>query len=296
MLYPEMFCDVLAFQDSATECVEAATPVPVSVSVVEEDCALLAKVSVAVAAPAAVGLKVMVKFALCPALIVCGSENPPIVKAELFVLAAVTVTLAPLAVSVPVAVPLEPTVTLPRGRVLGDTLSWPTVDETPVPETGIVRVGLVAVELIVKFPFTAPAAVGANETVMVALCPPFRAKGVVIPLTLNPVPVIPTCETDTLEAPVFVIVSDSDPLPPTFTLPKLRFVGLTANAPGVTPVPDTGMVNVGFVAVEEIVRLPVTAPDAVGTNATVNVALCPPFNVNGVAMPLILKPVPVTPT
>lgn len=123
MLYPEIFREVLAFQDSATECVDAATPVPLSVSVIEEGCALLVNVSVAVAAPAVVGLKVMVKFVLCPALIVCGSENPLIVKAELFVLAAVTVTLAPLAVSVPVAVPLEPTVTLPRGSVVGDTFS-----------------------------------------------------------------------------------------------------------------------------------------------------------------------------
>jgi hypothetical protein len=65
-----MFWEVLAFHESATECVAAATPVPVSVSVVVEDCALLVKARVAVAAPAAVGLKVMVKFAVCPALIV----------------------------------------------------------------------------------------------------------------------------------------------------------------------------------------------------------------------------------
>jgi hypothetical protein len=65
-----MFCELLGFHESPTECVEAWTPVPVSVSLVVEGCALLVKVSVADAAPAAVGLKVMVKFALCPALIV----------------------------------------------------------------------------------------------------------------------------------------------------------------------------------------------------------------------------------
>ena len=37
-----------------------------------------------------------------------------------------------------------------------------------------------------------PAAVGANLTVNVALCPPLSVNGVVIPLTLIPVPVIPT--------------------------------------------------------------------------------------------------------
>lgn len=160
----------------------------------------------------------------------------------------------------------------------------------------MVRVGFVAVEVTVKFPLTAPTAVGANETVSFALCPPFRVSGVVIPLTLNPVPVIPTCDTDTLELPVFVIVSESVPILPTLTLPKLRLVGLAANAPGVTPVPDTGIVNVEFVAVEVTVRLPLTAPAAVGINATVKVALCPPLSVNGVAIPLTVRPAAVIPT
>jgi hypothetical protein len=114
------------------------------------------------------------------------------IKTELFVLAAVTVTLAPLAVSVPVAVPLEPTVTLPRARVLGDTLSCPTVVETPVPDIGMVKVGFVAVEVTVRLPLMAPAAEGANEILSVALCPPLSVHGEVIPLTLNPVPAIPT--------------------------------------------------------------------------------------------------------
>ena len=147
--------------------------------------------------------------------------------------------------------------------------------------------------MTVRFPLAAPAAAGANETVKVALCPPFRVSGVVIPLTLNPVPVIPTCDTDTLEAPVFVIVSKSVPVLPTFTLPKLRLVGLAANAPGVTPVPETGIVNVEFVAVEVRVRLPLMAPDAVGINETVKVALCPPLSVKGGAIPLTVKPAPV---
>ena len=59
-----MFCEVLAFHDSATECVGAGVPVPVSVSVVVEGCALLVKVRVALTAPEVSGLKVMVKFAL----------------------------------------------------------------------------------------------------------------------------------------------------------------------------------------------------------------------------------------
>jgi len=114
------------------------------------------------------------------------------VKAELFVLAAVTVTVAPLAVNVPLAVPLDPTMTLPSARVDGDALSCPTAVATPVPDTESVRVGLLAVEVIVRLPLTAPAAIGANETVNVEACPAFRVNGVVIPVTVSPVPVIPT--------------------------------------------------------------------------------------------------------
>ena len=207
-------------------------------------------------------------------------------------LAPVTVTAAPLAVNVPVTVPLEPTLTLPTGSVPGETVSCPTVD-APEPEAGIVNVGFVAVEVMVTFPLTAPADAGANETVNVALFPPLSVSGVVIPLKLNPGPEIPTFETVMLDPPVFVIVSDSDLFPPTLTLPKLRLVGLAANAPGVTPVAETGIVRVEFVAVELTLIFPVTAPAEVGANDTVNVALCPPLSVSGVAIPLTLKPLPV---
>lgn len=290
-----MFWELLAFQDSETECVDAATPVQVSVSVVVEGCALLVKVNVAVTAPATVGLHVTVKLALCPAAMVCGSEKALTVNTELLVVAAVTVTVAPLAVKVPVAVPLEPTVTLPRARVAGDTLRVPAV-VAPVPESGIVRVGLVAVDVIVRFPVTAPLAVGANETVKVAPFPAASVSGVVIPLTPNPDPVIATWLTEMLVLPVLVMVSERDPLPPTFTFPNLRLVGFAASAPGATPVADTGTVNVGFVAFEVTVRLPLTAPATVGTNVTVSVALCPPLRVSGVVMPLTVRPVPVIPT
>ena len=84
-------------------CPTAAVPVPVSVPVEVEGWALLVAVSVALAEPTAVGLNVIVKGTLCPAGIVTGSESPLIVKAELFVLAAVTVTLDPLAFKLPEA-------------------------------------------------------------------------------------------------------------------------------------------------------------------------------------------------
>lgn len=63
----------------------------------------------------------MVNAALCPDGMVAGRERPPMLNAELFVLAAVTVTLPPLAVKLPEAVPLCPTTTLPSARVAGVT-------------------------------------------------------------------------------------------------------------------------------------------------------------------------------
>ena len=118
-----MLDDVLAFHDKLTVCVAAAVPVPVTVSAVVEGCALLVKVSVPLAAPAAVGPKVTVNPALCPAGIVTGSDRPLTLNAELVELTAVTVTLAPVAVRVPEPVPLSPTTTLPNARVVGATVS-----------------------------------------------------------------------------------------------------------------------------------------------------------------------------
>ena len=112
---------MLAVHDRFTECVGAGVPVPVSASVIVDVEALLVMVNAALAAAAVCGLNVIVNAALCPDGIVTGRESPPTLKAELFVLAAVTVTLPPLAVKLPEAVPLSPTTTLPNARVAGVT-------------------------------------------------------------------------------------------------------------------------------------------------------------------------------
>ena len=182
---------MLAVHDRSTVCVGAGVPVPVSVSVVVDGWALLVKVSVALAVPATSGLKVTVNEAFWPAGMVSGNERPPTLNTELFVVAAVTVTLAPVAVRVPVAVPLVPTTTLPRSRVVGVTVSCP-VAVTPVPDKGMVRVGLEALEVMVTVPLALPADVGVKVTLKVALCPEVRVTGVVIPVKLNPVPLMAT--------------------------------------------------------------------------------------------------------
>ena len=100
----------------------------------------------------------------------------------------------------------------------------------------------------------------------------------------------------TLEPPVLVTVSDRDCLLPTITLPKLRLAGFDPSAPGVTPVPDNGMVRVGLEPLEVIVTLPVTLAADVGVNVTLKLALCPAVSVTGAVIPLSANPVPLMPT
>src|SRR5208283_647112 len=115
---------------------------------------------------------------------------------------------------------LLPTVTLPKLRLVGFDASAPGV--TPVPDNGIVSVGFDALEVMVTLPLAPAAEVGANETLKVVLCPAVRVTGAVMPLRLNPVPLIATCEMVTLDPPVLVTVSDRDCLLPTATLPTLK--------------------------------------------------------------------------
>jgi hypothetical protein len=166
------------------------------------------KVSVALAAPVVCGLKVTENEVLWPAGMVTGSESPPTLNKELLELTAETVTLAPLAVRLPDADPSVPTTTLPILKVVGLTLSCPTA-ATPVPESETVKVGFDPFDVRVTLPLALPAAVGVNVTLKLALCPAVSVTGAVIPLRLNPVPLIPTCEIVTLVPPVFVTVSDN---------------------------------------------------------------------------------------
>ena len=100
----------------------------------------------------------------------------------------------------------------------------------------------------------------------------------------------------TLEPPVLVNVSDKDCLLPRITLPKVRPVGFDPSAPGATPVPDNGMIRLGFGAFDVTVRLPLALPADCGVNATVKVALWPAVSVTGGVIPFRLYPVPLIPT
>ena len=93
-------------------------------------------------------------------------------------------------VTVSDSVCLFPTVTVPKLRLVGLAPSVPGV--TPEPDRGMVRVGFEALDVIVRFPLALPADDGANETLKVALCPALNVTGVVIPVKLNPEPLIAT--------------------------------------------------------------------------------------------------------
>ena len=95
---------------------------------------------------------------------------------------------------------------------------------------------------------------------------------------------------------MLVTVSDRDCLFPTVTLPKLRLVGLAPSVPGVTPLPDKGMVRLGFDALDVRVRLPLALPADDGVNDTLKVALCPAVSVTGVVIPVKLNPEPLIAT
>jgi hypothetical protein len=86
----------------------------------------------------------------------------------LFELAAVIVTFAPLAFRLPDVVPLVPTTTLPTPSVLGVTFSCPTA-AVPVPDRGMVRVGVEAFEVMATVPLAVPADCGAKATENVVL-------------------------------------------------------------------------------------------------------------------------------
>jgi len=118
-------------------------------------------------------------------------------------------------------------------------------------------------------------------------------RGRVRPLMENPVPLGEAEEMVTVDPPVLVRVSERLVLLPTCTLPKARLVGLAVSVPCVIPVPERGMLRLGFDPLEVMLTLPLAAPAVVGANFTENEVLCPAVKVTGRVSPLKLKPVPL---
>lgn len=208
-------------------------PVPVTDSVVVEGWASLVKVSVALAAPAVCGLNVTENGTLWPSGIVTGNEIPLNVNAVLSELPAVTVTLPPLALSEPDAVPLLPINTLPSPRGAGLTESWVGGGAVllPVPVNETFKEGSEASLLIATEALNVEAALGVKLTLIVELFPASivsgreveaRAKYLVEKLTLL---IVSAAE------PELVAVTETALLLPTATVPKFNELLLRVREP-----------------------------------------------------------------
>jgi hypothetical protein len=141
-------------------------------------------------------------------------ENPESTNSLLLRLADVTVTDVPLAVRLPVKAELDPTATLPKLRLLGETTKVPAA--VPVPESAILSVEFDAFETTDNVPLVAPALVGVNVAVNVTLWPAARLTGKLFnPLIEKAAPVTFAAEMATVDPPVLVTVSDKLVLLPT---------------------------------------------------------------------------------
>jgi hypothetical protein len=209
-LYPTTV-EVLAAQDKETLC---CIPAPVSDSVEEVE-ALLENESMAEAVPDVWGAKTTVTGTLCPAAMVNGKMTPLTENSGLLRLAEDTVTLAPVALSVPACDALLPTVTFPKLAEPGETVSWPC--EVPHPLCTIVSVGFDPFELTVMDPVVLLAVCGANVVLKVRLWFGVSVVGRIRPLMLKPVPASVIWEIVTLEPPMLVRATHWLWLLPTWT-------------------------------------------------------------------------------
>ena len=122
-----------------------------------------------------------------------------------------------------------PTFTLPK--LSEDGLSdMVLVAARPVPLMPMTVAELEALLLRLMLPLAAPAVCGVNFTLKVLLSDAAIVSGVVIPLTVMPVPVAVICEIFRSAVPVLVMVTDCDFDWPSIRLPKLTLAGETLMA------------------------------------------------------------------
>jgi hypothetical protein len=184
-----------------------------------------------------------------------GKTSPEEVKPVPAMEACVTLTAAALGFRmVMVCVLFTPTLTLPKVTLEGMT---EICGCTPVPESAITSGELAALLTTVKLPARLPVAVGANATRKEVDWPAARLKGSPSAALLNPAPLSVICEMETLEFPVFEIVTVFTALVPVVTLPKLSDAGDAESWRFVElPVPASGTTNGEFGVLLISVTLP----------------------------------------
>lgn len=139
---------------------------------------------------------------------------------------------ATVAFRLPLSGEFDPTTTLPKVRLVGDTVNWPAA--VPVPESAILSVEFDAFDTTDRLPFAAAALAGVKVTVNVTLWFAVRVRGKVNPLVEKAAPVKFACETVTDDPPVLVSVSGLLLLLPTWILPNARLEELGESAPAPT--------------------------------------------------------------
>jgi hypothetical protein len=244
-------------------------PVPLRLIASGEPGALLLIETLPVALVDAVGANVTVKLVVAPGVRLAGALHPISVKPVPVMLCAEIATFAvPVLVRVTGTEALAPSSTGPKLMLAGVADSPPWV---PVPLKVIVRVGFVALEVITMLPLAAPAVVGANVPVTVALAPAAICCPALSPLAPNPVPLAVTVPIVTVAFPEFVKVNDCWLDWPTATLLKLKLPGLEpSELPLATALPVRASVWGDPVALSVKRMLPVEPLVDVGANVTLN--------------------------
>jgi hypothetical protein len=102
-----------------------------------------------------------------PAGSVIGSEIPDTTNSALLTPNDVMLTGEPLAVTVPLSDAVEPTATLPKLRVVGETANWPRA--APVPDNVMFAGEFDAFDMTDNVPLAAPPLGGVNVAVKVTL-------------------------------------------------------------------------------------------------------------------------------
>jgi hypothetical protein len=165
----------------------------------------------------------------------------------------------------------------------------------PVPDSETLVGEFVALLATVTAPVTSPADVGSNVMLSVAVWFGVNTNPAATPLAPNPAPVTPTLEIVTFELPLFVSVTLCAVFVPSFTLPKLKVVGLApSDWVEATPVPLSGIASGEPAPLFTRETDPLSLPAEVGENTALNFTLAPTAIVIGAERPLVLNPVPDT--
>jgi hypothetical protein len=253
--------------------------------------ALLKIETLPVALPATVGAKTTLKVAELPAPTEIPPDTPETLNPVPDAVIDETDRVAePVFDRVTVCVVLLPMATLPNAMLAGDA-EMP--DVTPEPVNATVIAESEALLLNAMLPLAAPAAVGENSAVKVAVPPAARVSGTGAPAMEKPTPVVMACETVVDAVPEFLRMIVALPVAPTLTLPKLTDEGVAASAP-CTPIPDRLRVALGSdePTVPETWTEPDDEPDAVGANVTVNFVLADGAKTIGRFKPVTSNSVP----